>query len=432
MIDLWFGILILLLLASVFVVWPVWRYKNSAAGPVLDKAEIQARLDENVRIYREHLAELENSLSSQAIDEVQFAQLKLELERNLLDDEASLHALQKKSSQYLGVNLVLGFCVLLLIGGVFFYQYHGNSQDVYIQTLQQEKLQQDYQDMLQNRDPNPARAQQLIVEFEDRLKDKPDNIQYLFLLARAQMEVGNFAEAAKAYQRVLTLDSQSSMIMAELAQAIFLRDGNKITPPVVDLAKGAVALDPKNTMALGLLGIDAYNRKDYPAAIRYWQKTVDISGADSQGGRALSAGIEKAKQAFVAEGGKLEDLVAKSAYAVKVVVSLGAKVKTNPDQTLFVYARAWQGSPMPLAIARIKVSDLPTTIQLDETMAMSPASSLANAGEIEVVARISPSGSAKAEVGDWLAKQGPISMKAVPNQVVLEINEQLTAESLKP
>ncbi|HOY22068.1 MAG TPA: tetratricopeptide repeat protein, partial [Cellvibrio sp.] len=376
--------------------------------------------------------ELENSLASQAIDEAQFAQLKLELERNLLDDEASLHALQKKSSQYLGVNLVLGFCALMLIGGVFFYQHHSSSEDVYIQTLQQEKLQQDYQDMLQNRDPNPARVQQLIVEFEDRLKDKPDNIQYLFLLARAQMEVGNFAEAAKAYQRVLTLDSQSAMIMAELAQAIFLRDGNKITPPVADLAKGAVTLEPKNTMALGLLGIDAYNRKDYPTAIKYWQKTVDISGPDSQGGRALSAGIEKAKQSFIAEGGKLEDLVAKSAYAVKVAVSLGAKVKAKPDQTLFVYARAWQGSPMPLAIARIKVSDLPTTIQLDETMAMSPASSLANAGDIEVIARISPSGSAKAEVGDWLAKQGPISMKAIPEKIDLQINEQITANEVKP
>jgi len=432
MMDLWFGILILLLLAGVFVIWPLWRYKNSATSPALDQAEIQARLDENVRIYREHLAELENSRASQAIDEAQFTQLKLELERNLLDDEASLHALHKKSSQYVGVNIALGFCALILIGGVFFYQHHGSSADVYIQTLQQEKLQQDYQDMLQNRDSNPARAQQLIAEFEDRLKVKPDNIQYLFLLARAQMEVGNFAEAAKAYQRVLTLDSQSPMIMAELAQAIFLRDGNKITPPVVDLAKGAVTLDPKNTMALGLLGIDAFNRKDYPAAIKYWQKTVDISGADSQGGRALSAGIEKAKQAFIAEGGKLEDLVAKSAYAVKVAVTLGANVKAKPDQTLFVYARAWQGSPMPLAIARIKVSDLPTTIQLDETMAMSPAASLANAGDIEVIARISPSGSAKAEVGDWLVKQGPVSMHAIPEKIDLRITEQITANELKP
>jgi len=432
MMALWFALAGLLLLAGLFVGWPLWRYKNSMANPALDQAEIQARLDENVRIYREHLAELENSFSSQAIDEAQFAQLKVELERNLLDDEASLHALHKHSSQYLGKKVVLGFCAVLLLGGIFFYKHYGSSEDVYIQTLQQEKLQQDYQDMLQNRNPNPVRAQQLIVEFEGRLKDKPNNIQYLFLLARAQMDVGNFAEAAKAYQRVLTLDSQSAMIMAELAQAIFLRDGNKITPPVVDLAKRAVTLDSKNTIALGLLGVDAYNRKDYPATIKYWQKTVDISGADSQGGRALAAGIERAKQAFVAAGGKLEDLAVKSAYAVKVSVSLGEKVKANPDQTLFVYARAWQGSPMPLAIARIKVSDLPTMIQLDETMAMSPASSLANATDIEVVARISPSGSAKAEVGDWLAKQGPISMKAIPGKIDLRINEQITADGLKP
>jgi cytochrome c-type biogenesis protein CcmH len=432
MMALWLAIAGLSLLSAVFVIWPLWRYKNLAASPALDRVEIQARLDENVRIYREHLAELENSLASQAIDEAQFSQLKLELERNLLDDEASLHALQKHSSQRVGAKVVISFCAIILLGGIFFYKYYGSADDVNIQILQQEKLQQDYQDMLQNRNPDPVRAQQLITEFEDRLKVKPDNIQYLFLLARAQMDVGNFAEAVKAYQRVLTLDSQSAMIMAELAQALFLRDGNKITPPVVDLAKGAMTLDSKNTMALGLLGIDAYNRKDYPATIKYWQKIVDISGADSQGGRALAVGIERAKQAFVAEGGKLEGLAVKSAYVVKVSVSLGEKVNANPDHTLFVYARAWQGSPMPLAIARIKVSDLPTVIQLDETMAMSPASSLANATDIEVVARISPTGSAKAEVGDWIAKQGPISMKAVPEKIELRINDVITTSALTP
>jgi len=102
------------------------------------------------------------------------------------------------------------------------------------------------------------------------------------------------------------------------------------------------------------------------------------------------------------------------------------------DQVVFVYARAWQGSPMPLAIARIKVKDLPTTIQLDETMAMSPAASLATATDIEVVARVSPSGSAKAEVGDWLAKHGPVSMKSVPDHIELEINEQFTGDTAKP
>ena len=432
MMNMWLILSGLLVLAVVFVVWPLWRHRRSATNPALDQNEVSARLAENVRIFREHLAELENNLASQAIDELQFAQLKLELERNLLEDEASLHALQKKSSQRLGTKVVIGFCALVLLGGVFFYQKHGSVPDVYIQSLQAEKLQQDYQDMVQNRDPNPARAKALLVEYEARLKDKPDNLQYWFLLARTHMELGNFGDAVKAYQQLLTLDAQSSMIMSELAQAIFLRDGNRITPPVVDLSKNAVTLDPKNTMALGLLGIDAFGRKDFRSAIQYWQKSVDIAGVDSQGGRALMAGIEKAKQSFVADGGKLEELSVKSPYAVTVVVSIGAKAKVSPDQAVFIYARAWQGSPMPLAISRLKVKDLPVTIQLDETMAMTPTASLANATDIEVVARISPAGSAKAEVGDWQVKQGPISMKSLPEFLPLEINEQLTAESLKP
>ena len=432
MINLWLTLSGLLVLAIIFIVWPLWRHRRSATNTALDQNEVSARLAENVRIFREHLAELENNLASQAIDEQQFAQLKLELERNLLEDEASLHALQKKSSQRLGTKVVIGFSVLVLLGGIFFYQKHGSIPDVYIQSLQQEKLAQDYQDMVQNRDPNPARAKALIVEYEARLKDKPDNLQYWFLLARTHMELGDFGDAVKAYQQLLALDAQSSMIMSELAQAIFLRDNNKITPPVVDLAKNAVTLDPKNTMALGLLGIDAFSRKDFRSAIQYWQKSVDIAGADSQGGRALLAGIEKARQSYVADGGKLEDLTVKSPYAVTLVVSLGAKAKVSPDQAVFIYARAWQGSPMPLAISRLKVSDLPVTIQLDETMAMTPTASLATASDIEVVARVSPGGSAKAEVGDWQAKQGPISMKSVPELLQLEINEQLTAESLKP
>ncbi|MET0356017.1 MAG: c-type cytochrome biogenesis protein CcmI [Cellvibrio sp.] len=432
MTTLWLALGGLSLLALLFILWPLWRHRKTANLAAINETEINQRMAENVRIFREHLTELENSLASQAIDEQQFAQLKLELERNLLDDEASLRALNTRSSQHLGVKAVLAFCVLLLVGGVFFYQKRGNADDVYLYSLQTEKMQHDYQDMVQNRDPDPSRARALVTEYQAQLKNKPDNLQYWFLLARTQMELGSYGDAVKSYQEVLTRDPKSAMIMAELAQAMFLRDGNQMTPPVADLAKNAYTLDPKNTMALGLLGIDAYSRKDYRETIRYWQKSVELMGPESSGSLALSAGIEKAKQAFIAEGGKLEDLKAKSAYTLKLEVTLGAKPKVTQDQVVFVYARAWQGSPMPLAIARIKVRDLPTTIQLDETMAMSPAASLATATDIEVVARVSASGSAKAEVGDWLGKQGPISMKAVPELLKLEINEQFAGDAPKP
>jgi len=103
-------------------------------------------------------------------------------------------------------------------------------------------------------------------------------------------------------------------------------------------------------------------------------------------------------------------------------------VKATSDQIVFIYARAWKGSPMPLAIKRVKVSDLPTLILLDETMAMSPMATLANTPEIEVVARVSTDGTAQTKVGDWQAKQGPISMKAIPEKIELQINEQVKTD----
>lgn len=430
MISLWLTLAVLLLVAAIFIFWPLFRFRKVAGSPILDQGEVRLRLAENVRIFREHLAELEANLATDAIDQTQFAQLKLELERNLLDDETSLRAINKKSSQWLGAKFVLVLSAITILGGIFFYQKRGSVDDVYIYSLQQAKMQQDYQDMLQNRNPDTARSQTLIAEFKARLVAKPDSVQYWFLLARAYMEISNFDAAVGAYQQILQRDPQSPMIMAELAQAMFLRDGSKMSQAVVDLAKSAVTLDPQNTMALGLLGIDAFGRKDYRTTIRYWQKAIDVVGTDSQGGMALVRGIERAKTQFVAEGGKEEDLVAKSVYAVKLIVSIGPNARVSKDQVVFIYARAWKGSPMPLAISRIKVSDLPQIITLDETMAMSPVASLATATEIEVVARISPEGSAQAKIGDWQAKQGPISMKSIPSQIELVVNEQLTADTL--
>ncbi|MES2826147.1 MAG: c-type cytochrome biogenesis protein CcmI [Pseudomonadota bacterium] len=433
MLSLWLGITVLLLLAVIFMAWPLWRYRNTVTkGSNVSDAELNARLAENVRLFREHLTELENSLAAQTIGAEQFAQLKLELERNLLEDEANLRGGDTKVSSLIGIKTMALFCAVVLIFGIWTYHKIGSADDVAVHKLQQEKAQQDYQDMVQNRNPDPMRAHALIVEYKARVKAKPDDAQYWFLLARTQMEVSSYTDAVQSYQKVLASDPKSSMIMAELAQAMFLRDGSKISAPIAELAKNALTLDPKNTMALGLAGIDAFSKNNYREAINYWQRTINLIGVESSGGQAYVVGIERAKQEYIAAGGKLEDLTMKSPYAVQLSVSLGDKAKTRADQIVFIYARAWKGSPMPLAIARVRVSDLPTSVMLDETMAMSPMATLANTPEIEVVARVSTDGTAQTKPGDWQVTQGPISMKAIPEKIELLINEQYRPAQTKP
>jgi len=93
---------------------------------------------------------------------------------------------------------------------------------------------------------------------------------------------------------------------------------------------------------------------------------------------------------------------APGAASVKGTVSLSGKLagKTNPDDTVFVFARAAEGPRMPLAIIRRQVKDLPLTFRLDDSMSMSPAMKLSQFKQVVVGARISKSGNAAPQSGD--------------------------------
>lgn len=90
------------------------------------------------------------------------------------------------------------------------------------------------------------------------------------------------------------------------------------------------------------------------------------------------------------------------AASIKVTVKLSPALakQAAAQDTVFIFARAAQGPRMPLAILRKQVRDLPVTVTLDDSLAMSPELKLSDFSEVMVGARISKSGSAMAEPGD--------------------------------
>jgi cytochrome c-type biogenesis protein CcmH len=79
---------------------------------------------------------------------------------------------------------------------------------------------------------------------------------------------------------------------------------------------------------------------------------------------------------------------------------------------VFIFARAVNGPRMPLAIVRKQVSDLPVTVTLDDTMAMSPAMVLSAFDPVTIGARISRSGNAIPQSGDLQGNKTPVSTQA--------------------
>ena len=85
--------------------------------------------------------------------------------------------------------------------------------------------------------------------------------------------------------------------------------------------------------------------------------------------------------------------------------------KVGPGDSLFVFARAESGPPMPLAVVRGTAQDLPMEVILDESMAMMPQMTLATFPSIVIGARLSKTGNARASAGDLEGLSAPIKPK---------------------
>src|SRR6185437_13867887 len=113
---------------------------------------------------------------------------------------------------------------------------------------------------------------------------------------------------------------------------------------------------------------------------------------------------------------------AKPQGGVRGTVSLSPamKDKVSPEDTVFVFARAAEGPPMPLAVARVRVRDLPYRFELDDAMAMSPALKLSAFPRVVVTARISRTGTATPQAGDLQGASAPVPNDAGAVSVIID------------
>ena len=84
-------------------------------------------------------------------------------------------------------------------------------------------------------------------------------------------------------------------------------------------------------------------------------------------------------------------------------VELAAKLQdqVQPGDSVFIFAKASAGPPMPLAVKRLSVADLPVEVTLADSDAMLPQLKLSGFPQVQLQARISRAGNASA--GEWVA-----------------------------
>ena len=263
---------------------------------------------------------------------------------------------------------------------------------------------------------NQISLPQAIAELRDHLAQQPDDKQGWLLLAQTSSMLRQPSDARDAYDHVLKLEPNNAEAMVGWAESdSALRDDHKIEGRARDLLQRAVQLHPDNQRGLWLLGISDFQRGDYHTAAATWRLLQPQLEPGSSVAKSVAEQIAVADaRAGAAPASTSSTAAATSAGAslqVEVTLAPQLKAKLANGDVLYVYARAPDGPPMPLAVARIDLVKLPATVTLNDAMAMTPAFKLSSTAQVFVGARISHSGQPTAQSGDLEGDAGVVGVE---------------------
>ncbi len=351
----------------------------------------------NVSIHRDQLRELDADLAAGKLAREDHERARKELEARLLED---LAAPAERAAQRPGRGLALAIGAAIPLLAVAFYFVVGTPGAIDREAQHAVSAQQ---------------VEAMVARLAARMRENPEDADGWKLLGRSYAVLGRYGEAVDAYARAAQRAPRDPQLLADFADALAMARGARLAGEPEKLVLRALEIDPHNLKALALAGTAAFERKDYAIAARFWQRMLPLVPDGSDEARTIRANVDEA----LALSAKKP---AARAAGVRGTVRLSENLKQNasPGDTLFIFARAAEGPPMPLAVLRRQVRDLPASFALDDSMAMTPGTKLSDFSRVVVGARISRSGNATPRPGDLQGSSAPVANDARGVSVLID------------
>jgi len=407
----WIISAILTLIALAFVVPSLVKKRNNLHD---------GQREQNIFIANEQLQELETRLEQGEIESEDYQSTRDEIEQSLFSDvsdmdDSSIGGESKPS-------LIGAILIALLIPAIAIPVYLKVGNLTFTELLDSKQAAARAPGAIpKNADGSPD-IDTMVAGLQKKLEAEPNNAKGWYMLGRSYMALKRFPEAAKSYERALKIRPESADIMLSLADSLAMVNKGEIVGRPVSLINKALQLEPNNMTALWLGGMASRQSGDNLTAIQRWKKVIgflkdpkeieEVNSLIAEATRGLSPAQQKSLGASVSTADATKKVAtkpveSKSGAGISVTISLSDKFKgqVTPTDTVFVYAKAMSGPPMPLAAAKIQVKDLPAEILLNDEMAMMPTMKLSAYSEVIVGARVSKSGGPISQNGDLYAEK---------------------------
>ncbi|HEY2969712.1 MAG TPA: c-type cytochrome biogenesis protein CcmI [Casimicrobiaceae bacterium] len=427
MLVFWSLAALLIAVTLALLLRPLLRASHVAAAPDADAAAIS--------VYRDQKQALDADCADGVITPAERDAAVTELARRLSDEVATVRSIE--TNQRVQRRAWFAAAALLLLiptAAVILYARLGNpgAGAAAVNTATDGRNAHQISD---------AQIAAMVDSLAQRLKSRPDDADGWVLLARSYQALGRFPDAADAYAHADALIPDNAALLADYADVLAMTQGRKLAGKPAALAQRALAIDPIHRKALALAATAALEARDLDSALLYWRRLLAQFPQTSDDAKQIStiiAEVESAKRegkGIPAPGGKVPrgaesaDATAPAtpstaaAIAGRVDISPALATKVAPTDTVFIFARAVDGPRMPLAVLRIAAKDLPKEFTLDDSMGMAPGAKLSGAAAVIVEARVSKSGNALPQSGDFSGRSAPVKpgtagVKVTIDQVV--------------
>jgi cytochrome c-type biogenesis protein CcmH len=363
-----------------------------------------SRREANIAVYRDQLLELDADLAAGKLAPAEHEKARAELEARLLEDvDASEQARAPRGGRR--TALLVGVTVPLAALAVYFAV--GTPAAV--------------SERPGHGTVAAGQIEVMVERLAARLRENPDDADGWTMLGRSYAALGRFGEAVDAYAKAAVRAPRDAQLLADFADALAMARGRSLQGEPEKLVLRALEIEPRNLKALALAGTAAFERKAFAAAADYWQRMLPLVPPDSEDAQIIRDNVAQATQLA---GGKppAPQAAAPQAAALRGTVRIAPtlKGKFGPEDTVFIYARAAEGPPMPLAVQRVKARELPVSFALDDAMAMAPGMELSAHARVVVTARVSKSGGATPQPGDLQGASTPVANDATGVEVTID------------
>ena len=263
-------------------------------------------------VYRDQLTEIDRDLARGTIAEAEAERLRLEVSRRLLDADRRAEAATSANPRRL-TGIAAAFAVLTLLGGAGMLYltigapgYPDLPLAERISRVEQGRAmrprQADAEQAAASELPQIEQADEnfleLMTKLRAALKDRPGDVQGYQLLARNEARLGNYAAAAQAQMRLVTLrDGQANATeITQAAEFMILATGGYVSPEAEAVLDRALAIDPTDGRARYLKGLTHAQVGRPDLAFGVWRRLMDDSEADAPWMAALSGQMPELAQ----------------------------------------------------------------------------------------------------------------------------------------